>query len=640
MGGSTSTTDSSGTSSQINQIPQWMSDAGQQNYALAQNIALQPLQQYQGQMVADVAPQTQQYWDLAANSGNVGADQYNSATSGYLNSLAQSPYAINATQSGLSQSALAAPTTAAQASTAQAAAAQQAALAAPTQASTANLSTLAGMNLNPYLSPYTQDVINKTLPIMNQSLQQQQNAIQNQANSANAFGGSRQAINQGVLGAQGAQSEAQMAAQLNQANYAQAQQAGMYDVGQANNMGQFNANQLNQVGMYNQGQANTVGMYNAGQGNQVNVANAQMANAANQFNAGQSNQVGMYNQGQANQMGQFNATAANNMGQFNAQAQNTAAGQNQAAQQAKINSDILASQGLTNTGTAMNAANVANAGLLASAGAQQQTQAQNQINAQIAKFQQAFNYPQAQLGVLEGSLGMTPHDTSQFGQTQNTSTTTQSPDIASMALGGLQSAASIFPMLPTSDKTLKTDITALGKDPKTGLKMSAFRYKGDPKSYPKVVGPMAQDVEEKYPGKTQRVGGKLTVSPDVMSAAGVKGYAAGTPFVPPSIGAFAPPSSPGVAKGISALGAFRPPVRMSRGYGVPHMQRFAFGTPQVPGQGLGDTVPAMLTPGEAVLTSPAAQRVGRAKIAALNAGRPIGALANRGKTRTPGILGA
>ena len=39
-------------------------------------------------------------------------------------------------------------------------------------------------------------------------------------------------------------------------------------------------------------------------------------------------------------------------------------------------------------------------------------QQQNQINAQMAKFNQAFNYPQQQLGVLESSLGMTPHDTS------------------------------------------------------------------------------------------------------------------------------------------------------------------------------------------------------------------------------------
>ena len=35
----------------------------------------------------------------------------------------------------------------------------------------------------------------------------------------------------------------------------------------------------------------------------------------------------------------------------------------------------------------------------------------------MAKFSQAFNYPQQQLGALLSSLGMTPHDTSTSGQT-------------------------------------------------------------------------------------------------------------------------------------------------------------------------------------------------------------------------------
>jgi hypothetical protein len=62
-----------------------------------------------------------------------------------------------------------------------------------------------------------------------------------------------------------------------------------------------------------------------------------------------------------------------------------------------------------------------------------------------------------------------------------------------------------------SDKTMKTDIEKLGKDKDTGLDMYAYRYKGDPKSYPKVVGPMAQDIEKANPGSTGRAGGKMTV---------------------------------------------------------------------------------------------------------------------------------
>ena len=255
---------------------------------------------------------------------------------------------------------------------------------------------------------------------------------------------------------------------------------------------------------------------------------------------------------------------------------------------------------------------------------------------------------------------------------------------------------------------MKTDITNLGKDPKTGLKMHAFRYKGDPKTYPKVVGPMAQDVEKKFPGSTTPMGedGKLAI----------RGYAGGTPFVQPPLTPFIPKSSPGVATGIGALSAFRPPVKLPRGATIPKMQKFADGTDfvapnmddvelgsqimgepsmsgdgiadklrklasdvggggsakpaaapeqqqqpkgwnapsmgyalqgfargaaQVPGQGAGDVVPSLLTPGEAVLTPGAAQHVGRSNVAMLNAMHPP---ANRGTTMlragARGMIGA
>ena len=170
MGGST-TTNTQGSSQSINEIPQWVQNAGQQNYGLAQQVASQPLQQYQGQMVANTAPQAQQAWNLAANSGGVGQDAQSAAQAGYLNTLSQTPQQIDPAQ-------------------------------------------LSQQNLQPYMNPYTQSVINKTLPIMQQNLGLQQNQQQNAANSANAFGGSRQGVQQGVTQAQGAQNMAQMAAQL------------------------------------------------------------------------------------------------------------------------------------------------------------------------------------------------------------------------------------------------------------------------------------------------------------------------------------------------------------------------------------------------------------------------------------------
>ena len=268
MGGSTTST-TQGSQQSTTQIPQWMSDAGEQNYAFAQQVANQPLQQYQGQMVANTAPQTQQAWDLAASTGNVGQAAFQGGQAGFMGALAQQPQSVTAGQ-------------------------------------------LSNTDLQPYMNPFTQDVINTSLPIMQQNLALSQNQQANAANSANAFGGSRQGVQAGVTQAQGALGMAQMAANLNAQNFAQAQ---------------------------------------------------------------------------AGATGDINRTLAAQQG-------------NQSAAQAKINSDLLASQGLTASGTAQNQANAGNFAMLTSSGAQQQQQAQNEINSQIAKFAQAWGYPQSQLATL------------------------------------------------------------------------------------------------------------------------------------------------------------------------------------------------------------------------------------------------
>lgn len=61
-----------------------------------------------------------------------------------------------------------------------------------------------------------------------------------------------------------------------------------------------------------------------------------------------------------------------------------------------------------------------------------------------------------------------------------------------------------------SDESAKTDIEELGTDPLTGLPMYAYRYKSDPKHYPKVVGPMAQDIEARG-GPVREINGHKVV---------------------------------------------------------------------------------------------------------------------------------
>ena len=154
----------------------------------------------------------------------------------------------------------------------------------------------------------------------------------------------------------------------------------------------------------------------------------------------------------------------------------------------------------------------------------QLVQGQNQAMLDAARQQYAEqqNFPIQQLQIPLQALGMTP-----YGQTQ-TQTSPTPPGNATMSGMGMASAGlgilgalmaiptggtSLMAALPAlasagaaatgaasrSDRRLKTDIEPAGHDPNLDLPLYAYRYKRDPKTYPKVVGVMAQDVEKKYP---------------------------------------------------------------------------------------------------------------------------------------------
>lgn len=63
-----------------------------------------------------------------------------------------------------------------------------------------------------------------------------------------------------------------------------------------------------------------------------------------------------------------------------------------------------------------------------------------------------------------------------------------------------------------SDRRAKTDIELLGKEPTTELPIYAYRYKNDPKTFPKIVGPMAQDIEKRRPDLVREIGGHKIIS--------------------------------------------------------------------------------------------------------------------------------
>jgi hypothetical protein len=302
------------------------------------------------------------------------------------------------------------------------------------------------------MNPFTQDVINTTLPLMDQSLAAQQNQSADSAVKTGAFGGSRFGVQQAVNDAQTNLLKGQLGAQLNSANFAQAQ---------AGATGDINRN-LQAQGMNQQASANDLTRWLQGQ-----MANQQAGLMANQQHL----------------------SAAQQLGNLAGQSQQSLLGGLSAG---------LAGQG------------------------QLQQNQQDQLNALMQQYTEQRQQPIDSLRVAMSALGGVP-----YGQNQTQTQTGPGPSssglmqglgAAGTGIGILGSLGSLFTTGPPlaglvgSDRDLKTDIKKIGKDKETDLPLYSYRYKGDPKTYPKVVGPMAQDIQKKYPDQVKDVGGHLAVN--------------------------------------------------------------------------------------------------------------------------------
>lgn len=158
------------------------------------------------------------------------------------------------------------------------------------------------------------------------------------------------------------------------------------------------------------------------------------------------------------------------------------------------------------------------------AGSELQKQQQALLAGDEARYNAMRNFPLDQLNILGTALGQTP-----YGKTTMESTPLTSNPLMGL-MGGAMGFANAFgssgmaPFLggglgflsALSDPSMKTDIKKVGKDKETGLTMYSYRYKGDPKTYPKMVGPMADEIAEKYPDKVKKVAGKLTVDSNFL----------------------------------------------------------------------------------------------------------------------------
>lgn len=260
-------------------------------------------------------------------------------------------------------------------------------------------------NVQDYMNPYTNEVINRSVDDAGRAFQTNMNGISANAVGAGAFGGSRQGVAEGVAAAENARNVGDMSAQLRAQGFDTAS------------------------GLLNQDLARSM------QGQQMRMdAGAQLGQIAQ-------------------------------------------------------------------AGSDMNAKNTT---LAATLGEQQRQVQQSQLQEQYAKWKEQQDSDLRGINLRIAALGATP-----YGSTQSQTSTASGGGNGLMSLAG--GALGLLPFM-FSDRNEKTDIKKLGKDPKTGLDMYAYRYKGDPKSYPKVVGPMAQDIEKKNPGAVNKIGGKRVVN--------------------------------------------------------------------------------------------------------------------------------
>ena len=304
-------------------------------------------------------------------------------------------------------------------------------------------STAGPLDINRFLNPYTNEVEGRAIDNANRSLTGNLNSITDKQKLSHAFGGSRGSIENAVTRAEGTRGIGDLSAQLRKAGIDFATNTALADRSGV----QAAAAGLTGVGSGQLGQG-------AGY---LNTAGGIREGAAGQVNAGQ----GM--------LGASTAATGTGAGYLN-----TAASKGQ-----NIGDEIAR---------------------LFGAGGQQEAHGQKVIDAAMTKFNEARNNPVDALNIRLAALGMSPYGKTESGT--KTSTSERLPtDWATVGLGAFKTA---LPFL--SDRNAKTDIKKVGDDPLAGIPIYSYRYKGDPKTYPKMVGPMAQDVEKKFPEAVTQMG--------------------------------------------------------------------------------------------------------------------------------------
>jgi len=176
-----------------------------------------------------------------------------------------------------------------------------------------NANQLSSTNLNPYMNPYTDQVIKANEADILRGAQMGLDHLGSEASMAGAYGGSRHGVAMGEMGRGVASELAQSSAGLRQAGYGNAQQAALQDIG--NNLQGQMANQSADLTGNSQrmGAANQMGsLSNLG----FNMGQTVNNNMASQGAMQQALQQAIYDNAQG-KFGQFTGQPVNSLGYLN-----------------------------------------------------------------------------------------------------------------------------------------------------------------------------------------------------------------------------------------------------------------------------------------------------------------------------------
>lgn len=222
---------------------------------------------------------------------------------------------------------------------------------APSQIQVGQLATT---NLQPYMSPYQQQVIEAGQADIERQRQLASQNLAAQAQRARAFGGSRQAVQEGVLAGEALRQAGALSAQQRQQAFETALRSGQFDIGQTQqartmaSQQQFQAQQLAQQAREAAAareQAARAGNMQAA--NQFALQQAQLEQAANQATFGGQFQAAGIQQAAAGGLGRLGSQVFG-QGMQGLQMQQRAAERAQRQQQAML--DAARGQTATNLG--------------------------------------------------------------------------------------------------------------------------------------------------------------------------------------------------------------------------------------------------------------------------------------------------